>query len=177
MGRLLGLTSFMTTESDAELVAIEKSIRTATRNDRKALKDAADDQKSLVNRVLRGQDPSKANVSSEVRQKVVENIERIRSRFQNIVIRRTGESKDNVGRSIIGLPPYRDIALPLDLYKAEMEYLQKVARDLVQQKDAGLQFGMGKASEFYYAFSLSLTRTIIDVLSQVEESPDSPVLQ
>ncbi len=139
LGHLLGLNTFTSPDADA---AIEKSIQTATQNDCKVLKDTAHD---LINCVLQGQNPNDS--LSEVRQVVVECIEHICSHFQNVVIRQTGKSKDYKDCSIIGLPPYKDISILLDLYKPEMEYLHKVAQELLQQKDAGLQFGIGKVSK------------------------------
>jgi hypothetical protein len=76
-------------------------------------------------------------------------IQEIRDRYYGHVIRRTVTSLDNEGKHIIGLEPFQEHDLVMDLYPWEMAHLEKVAGQVASERGSGIAaFASGKVSDF-----------------------------
>jgi hypothetical protein len=143
IGRFLGLEGFGQ-EHDAEAILMDKDLRSALCQDRKARKEA-DCGEMIVRRVLAGK-PTK-DIDTNYQAKVLEYIDTIRSHFEGFVIRRTIHSVDSQGQRISGLEPYREHPLILQLYQHELDNLEEIANEIVRDDIAGAaKFGSGKVS-------------------------------
>ncbi|KAF5379543.1 hypothetical protein D9615_006663 [Tricholomella constricta] len=141
IGRVLRLGMFVGAEADDEAREIQRLCAAAKRQDRKAFKETHENEDAMRS-ILTGQDTGEINTRHK--QVVIDKMKGIRYGFDGVVIRRTGNSLDDQGKPIIGLAPFREFVLTLDLYPHEMECLRDIANDLVKNSSVGLQFGMGK---------------------------------
>jgi hypothetical protein len=146
LGRLMGLPIFLTEIADQEADDLGKRMSSASRLDRRALLSNTDADGSIVQKVLRGRHISEEEQESNLRTAIQKGMTWLRVAFSGVVIRRTGNSKDNHGQAIIGLPPPYQHILQLQLYEHEMSNLEDLADDIAtKQGDPGV-YGWGKVS-------------------------------
>ncbi|RDB30571.1 DNA repair and recombination protein RAD54 [Hypsizygus marmoreus] len=156
LGLVLGVNKCCDDEADALRKTINTELRSANTADRKARATEVDDE--IVRGVLQGK--TRPERWSNYKDAMISQIADFREAYDKVVIRRTGDSVDNMGKPIIGLPPFDDRALLLDLYPSEYEYLDKVAEELVDNSAAGTKFAMGRT--FYSRFRRVLTHPACD---------------
>lgn len=102
MGRLLGIPSFLTTES-------MEDVRKDASDLRKAKK--LDDDGDAFRRVQ------------------IAAVKRIQNQFLGHILRRTTNSRNWKGKSLLKIPPYKEIIGVLTLTEREMEILAQRAKD------------------------------------------------
>jgi hypothetical protein len=148
-GRVLGLPDFSAARDHIAL-KMTCEIAVAAHTDR--LEQDPDEAISVVRGRIHGEDVS-GQIQSEKQKAIMDWIQRIRTSFAGIVIRRTHKSIDNTGQKLFDLPPLTDALLLLELYDHEYEYLDVIA-DRVTSKDAvtGTRFIDGGVSPLMHLF-------------------------
>lgn len=124
MGRFLGIQKFGP-DYDDFWAGTERRLRLASASDRRGQNK---NSKNVVLSTLKG----KSTIGTSAYETEVRiAIDDIRERFNEIIVRRTVHSVDNMGNNISGLEPFHEHVLIVGLYKHEMENLELLARDLV----------------------------------------------
>jgi hypothetical protein len=141
IGRCFGIPGF-DASADGEAVQMERELRSAKRRDLKARPEAGH---NTIRGIIHGDES--VDVDSEHRKAMLQWIGKIRERFASAVIRRTVHSTDNKGNPISGLEPYLEHNLVLNLYKVEMDNLNRIAEVMVTDEAAvargAARFGAG----------------------------------
>jgi hypothetical protein len=122
---------------------MQRGLTAALRRDRRARVENGEG--SLVIRHLsKGE---KFNIDGDHTQEMGYWMEQIRERYRGHVIRRTVNSVDFEGKQIIGLEPYREHNLVLQLYEFEMANLDRLAGEVAEDcGSGGAIFASGKVS-------------------------------
>jgi hypothetical protein len=122
----LGLKSFGP-DADDDATAMVRELRAAQRKDR-TTRHGNDTNRNIVRGVVAG---DVTQIESEFEDAMFKWMELIRQRFASVVIRRTIYSTDNNGNRISGLQPFQEHLLVLQLYPAEMENIDSIAKDMI----------------------------------------------
>lgn len=144
LGLLLGIHTLCSNEADSWRKQFASDLRAASSADRKLREE--DDDEEIVRGLLHGE--TQGERPSQHKEVILKHIQKLRTAYDGVVIRRTGNSVDNSGQHIIGLPPFLDTPLLLNLYEWEYQYLDEVAEDLVANSAAATKFAMGRVSPF-----------------------------
>ncbi|KAG2062517.1 hypothetical protein BDR04DRAFT_990074, partial [Suillus decipiens] len=123
MGLLLGIEQF---KDITQFKTMNRELTTAQRRDRKAQREAGVEG-SILRAVFVGNHNPEA-AQEEYLPVMKKWMGRMREWFSPAVILRTIDSTDNAGHKILGLPPYHDHALKIQLLDWEMENLRNIAR-------------------------------------------------
>ena len=158
LGQVLGL---FTPEHYPKFKDMKRELGRARALDQKALNEDGVSQSGIIVRgVLEGQSEP---ASIELQQHVVTKgwITFIRDKFKGKVMRRTGNSKDNMGNLISGVAPPSEHLILLDLYEWEKENLEQLADSLLQSAGRGTKLGNGEVSVYTYLQGYQLSWTPI----------------
>ncbi|KAJ3963543.1 P-loop containing nucleoside triphosphate hydrolase protein, partial [Lentinula raphanica] len=83
-------------------------------------------------------------------------VRRIQTQFHGYVLRRTGCSLDNAGKTLLNLPPYKQIVGILSLTDRENEILNQHAEDAKANVIAGNDTGKFLTQKFYMEYRLNV---------------------
>lgn len=133
-----------------------RELRRAATQDLKARKEkqrdssSSDGESSGDDSQRRARSPAKKVIDKRMKAVEASNVARVaasqaqgaRHAFKDIVIRRNNLSVDWQGKSILGLPMYKDIQLNLRLKQVEMDNLDAIAEGL--DEDGGRAGGKGE---------------------------------
>ncbi|KAG2366148.1 hypothetical protein BDR07DRAFT_1373763 [Suillus spraguei] len=128
MGLLLGLQQF---KSIAQLKTMNRELSAAQRRDHKAQRKAGVEGSILRAVFVGNQNPEAAQ--EEYLPVMKEWMGQMREWFAPAVILRTVDSTDNTGNKILGLPPYHDHSLKINLLDWEMEKLRNIVRGYLDE--------------------------------------------
>lgn len=121
MGRLTGVAHFFTEDAHQE----EKN---DAANLRKARREQAQDEDDEVNKDHDCDNYNDNDNPTKLCQNAI--AQRMQAQFQGCVIRRTIDSRDWMGRSLLNIPPYKAIHAILDLTEREMAVIAKKAEEV-----------------------------------------------
>lgn len=138
----MGVPGCCDASSDILRKKFATQLRAANAADRKAREEEEDEE--TVRGLLKGE--VQAERHTEFKTVILTQIATFRCFYDSIVIRRSGNSVDNMGKAIIGLPPFNDIPLLLDLYDHEYDYLDELADDMMENSAAAAKFAIGRVS-------------------------------
>ena len=147
-------------EADEKAEEMRKALLSALRRDRK-LRLESGEGSVVIRNLSKGE---RFDVDGDHTQEMLYWMDDIRDRFRGHVIRRTVTSLDYEGKQIIGLEPYHEHNLVVQLYDNEMVNLDRLASELANDCGAsGAMFASGKVSGFHF-FSMAtdtLTRSVL----------------
>jgi superfamily II DNA or RNA helicase len=140
LGRILDI---YTHEHDTDCRKLVTEVAKAGAADRKILKENSEGAER-VTRIARGE---QVDDDSETKDVVVKWLKRIRHDYKGHIIRRTGDSKDNNGKSVSDIIPMQEHRLVVSLYPAEQKHIEHIAERLSKDKpQGGAMFAGGKVS-------------------------------
>jgi hypothetical protein len=138
LGRVLEI---YTEEDDADCKTMISEVQKAAAADRRSLKENAAGA-DKVTRIARGE---QVEDDSETKNIMIKWLKRIRRDYKGHIIRRTGDSKDNEGKSATAEITMQEHRLVISLYDDEQEHLEFIARSLSKDKpQGGAMFAGGK---------------------------------
>jgi hypothetical protein len=126
---------------------MRRDLNRARAQDRKTRDEEGNSQAGIIVRgILGGQ--TAPNI--ELQQQVLTSkwMKLIREKFRGKVMRRTGNSKDYLGKFISGIAAPSEHLLLLDLYEWERENLEKLADKMLESPQAGARLGSSEVRLF-----------------------------
>jgi len=135
---------------------MKRDINRARTQDRKSRDEDGTPQAGIIVRgVLEGKN-TPANL--EMQQQIATSnwMRVIREKFRGKVMRRTGNSKDNLGNPISGIAAPSEHLLLLELYDWERVNLEQLANKMLETPNAGAKLGSSEVTSIYWSILSSI---------------------